>query len=103
MTTCPKCGLENPNSAQFCSHCHMTLQFTCPACKQTQTHGGTCDRCGVDFAKYALMLQFQMESELRQERERARSHRDAFRQAFLLPITGGLSLLKYLRSRMGSE
>ncbi len=103
MATCPKCGRENPDTAQFCSHCHMTLRFTCPACRHAQTHGGTCDQCGVDFTKYALMMEFQLESELRRGRSRASSHRNAIQQALLLPVTGGFSLLKYLRSRMSGE
>jgi len=26
-----------------------------PACGQAQSHGGTCDACGVDFLKYGLV------------------------------------------------
>jgi hypothetical protein len=96
--TCPKCLHENPDSARFCLRCHMTLRFTCPACKHTQTTGGRCNRCGVDFQKYTAMMQFQMESSLRSDRERNRARYSIFKHLLLFPLTGGCSLLKGVKS-----
>lgn len=98
--TCPKCGQLNPQDARFCSRCHATLQFVCPACQHRQLRGGMCERCGVDFIKYALALQFQAEGEARRERERAKSRNALLKQLLLLPVTGGWSLMKYLKSAL---
>lgn len=76
----------------------MTLQFTCPACRHTQTHAGRCDRCGIDFQKYAVMMQFEMESTLRSGRERSRNRHAIFKHLLLFPLTGGYSLLKTMKS-----
>jgi hypothetical protein len=62
--------------------------------------GGKCEQCGVDFAKYAVMLQFQMQSQAQQIRQRSKTRVSIVRQFLLLPITGGLSLLGFLRSRL---
>ena len=100
---CPKCHCENPEAARFCVRCHMTLYFTCPACKHTQDHGGKCDQCGVDFAKYAVMMELQMESQEKRQREQAESRNALVKQALLLPVTGGWSLLKYMRTALRGE
>lgn len=100
---CPKCQHDNPGSPRFCQRCHMTLCFTCPACHHIQLHGGTCDQCGVDFTKFAAMMQFQMESEMRREREQIKARSNVMKQALLLPLTGGWSLLKYMRSAFRNE
>ena len=101
--TCPKCHHENSEGTRFCRRCHMTLRFSCPACNHLQAHGGACDRCGVDFLKYAMMMQSQMASETHHQRERTRACTAAVRQVFLLPLTGGYSLIKYVRSLMQGE
>ncbi len=100
---CPKCRQENPEAAQFCLRCHAPLRFTCPACKHVQTHPGKCDQCGVDFAKYAAMLIFQAKEESGQVRQRAKGRGEIIKQILLLPVTGGLSLLKYLRLRLRGD
>ncbi|HET9180032.1 MAG TPA: zinc-ribbon domain-containing protein [Terriglobia bacterium] len=94
---CAKCGEENPETNQFCSRCHHPVHFTCPSCKRVQGHGGQCDQCGLDFAKYATMLMFQGKAAVEQERRRRNGRSEVLRQIVLLPITGGWSLLKYLR------
>jgi predicted amidophosphoribosyltransferase len=96
--TCPKCHEENPASVMFCRRCHMTLRFACPACGHVQAHGATCDRCGVDFQKYVVMLQFRIEGQLKSARERTKSRNAIIRQVLLLPLTGGYSLIKFLKS-----
>ena len=100
---CPKCHRENPEAAQFCLRCHAPLRIICPACKHPQLEGNKCDECGVDFAKYLGMLQFQMKSEADQDRARRKNRSAIFKQILLLPITGGFSLLKYFRSRLRGE
>jgi hypothetical protein len=96
--TCPKCHHENPASARFCLRCHMALQFVCPACSHIQDHAGQCDRCGIDFLKYLAMMEFQMEAGMRKQRQRSRARSAILKQIVLLPLTGGYSLLKGIRS-----
>jgi len=57
----------------------------------------------VDFAKYAAMLQFQMKAESDQERARFKKRSAIYKQILLLPLTGGLSLLRYLMTRLRGE
>ena len=100
---CPKCQHENPETGQFCLRCHTPLRYICPACQNVQSQGKKCDACGVDFMKYAMMLQFQMKKESEQERERKKTRHSIIKQIVLLPITGGFSLLKFLRSRLRGD
>jgi Double zinc ribbon len=100
---CPKCRHENPDSVQFCLRCHATLRYICPACKHVQDHGGTCDSCGVDFMKYAMMMQFELKKQSDQERAKLRNRSSIIKQILLLPITGGFSLLKFFRARLRGE
>ena len=96
---CPKCRYENSEEAQFCTHCHAPLRFVCPACRHVQDHGGKCDQCGVDFAKYAAMLVFQAREGAQQKRRYARDRAALAKQILLFPLTGGLSLVKYFLGR----
>ena len=100
---CPKCFQVNPDQAQFCTRCHAPLRFICPACKHAQARGGKCERCGVDFAKYAAMLVFKAKEDASLGRARARSRAGIIKQILLLPVTGGFSLLKYIRSRLSGD
>ncbi|PYV08793.1 MAG: hypothetical protein DMG23_12720 [Acidobacteria bacterium] len=100
---CPKCGQENPETVQFCRRCHAPLRITCPACQHAQARGEKCEACGVDFAKYAMILGLQMKTQATQERERVRSRGAVIKQILLLPITGGFSLLKFIRDRLRGE
>ncbi|MGE5327060.1 MAG: hypothetical protein ACM3NO_08465 [Deltaproteobacteria bacterium] len=81
----------------------MTLRFVCPSCRNIQRHGGTCDKCGIDFMKYAMTLQLEMKTKADQERARLRARSSIIKQILLLPITGGFSLLKYFRAKLGGE
>ena len=94
---CAKCGQENPDTHDFCSRCHAPARYTCPSCRHTQLHGGQCDQCGLDFGKFAAMLVFQGQTTTRQARQRQKGRSEIIRQILLLPITGGWSLLKYLK------
>jgi hypothetical protein len=92
---CPKCQSANSDAAQFCTRCHATLRFLCPSCRHSQDHGGACDACGVDFGKYAAMLVAQEQIDADKEHARVRERVGLWKQVFLLPITGGFSLLKH--------
>jgi hypothetical protein len=96
---CPKCRHENSDQTDFCIRCHTPLRYTCPACRHVQIRGGTCEKCGVDFAKYAAMLVFKAKDDAKLVRDRSRARSSLLKQIILLPITGGLSLLKYFRSQ----
>ena len=100
---CPKCHHQNPETSQFCLRCHTPLRYVCPACKHVQREGGKCEKCGVDFAKYAMLLQFQMQSQAEQNHQRSKARTSILQQILLLPITGGLSLLGFLRSRLRGQ
>jgi hypothetical protein len=97
---CPKCGRETPDTASFCIRCHATLRFVCPACRHPQDHGRTCDACGADFEKYLEVLETRMVEQAEAERRRTRARASLLRQVLLLPLTGGLSLLKYFHDRL---
>src|SRR5438552_13547915 len=97
---CPKCRHSSPETAGYCLRCHAPVRITCPACKHVQHHTGQCEQCGVDFAKYVAMLHFQLQAEVQQERARSQDRSAIYKQLLLLPLTGGLSLIKYLRSQV---
>ena len=100
---CPRCGQANPERTQFCTRCHATLQYTCPACKHVQAQGGKCEKCGVDFAKYAGVLLSQVEAQASKDHARIQRRSSLLKQILLLPLTGGLSLLKYLFPKSRDE
>jgi hypothetical protein len=100
---CAKCKTENSDTVTFCVRCHTPLKYTCPACKHVQLQGGKCEKCGVDFAKYAAMLVFQAKDSVQRERAKAKERAGIWKQILLLPITGGLSLIKYFVGRAKGE
>ncbi len=100
---CPKCSQENAETAQFCLRCHAPLRFICPACKHVQDHGGTCDKCGVDFAKFAAVMMFKVKDDTQKQRERLKTRASIIKQIVLLPLTGGYSLIKFLLSRFQGD
>ena len=99
---CPKCKTANADTERFCRRCHATLLYKCPACGTTQRHGGACDNCGVNFAKYAGMLVAQEQIRADRKHEKVRESVSVWKQIILLPITGGYSLIRHLfkRSRL---
>lgn len=100
---CAKCKTENSDSVTYCVRCHTPLKYTCPACKHVQLQGGKCEKCGVDFAKYAAMLMFQAKDSAQIQRAKAKERAGIWKQIVLLPITGGLSLIKYFVGRAKDE
>ena len=93
---CPKCGTEARDVARFCQRCHATLRYECPACKHEQRHGGTCEKCGVDFLKYITAIVTARMSESDQERERLEQRSRLMRNLMLTPFTLGIPLLRDL-------
>lgn len=100
---CSRCRHQKPEAARFCVRCHTPLSYLCPACGHVQREGGKCANCGVDFGKYAAMLQFQMRSQAERDRARSKTRLSILKQVLLLPVTGGLSLVGFLRSRLRNE
>lgn len=97
--SCPKCRQDNPEGAQFCTKCHFPLRFVCPACAHVQTEGGKCQACGVDFLKYGMAQLAHVQIASRRESARLQQRSVVFREVVLAVVTGGLSLLKFLRPR----
>jgi hypothetical protein len=95
MIKCPKCATDAREVARFCPRCHATLRFECPACKHEQRKGGSCEKCGVDFAKYITAVVAAKKIEADQVHDRIERRTGIIKQVFLLPVTGGLSLFKY--------
>ena len=75
------------------------MKYLCPSCKHVQLQGGKCEKCGVDFAKYAAMLVFQAKDGAQSERDKSKNRTAIIKQVLLLPITGGYSLMKYFLGR----
>ncbi len=92
---CPKCRQENSDEANFCTRCHATLCFKCPACGNGQRHGGRCEKCGVDFLKYAAMAVLAERTAADQKRSRVQHLSSLLRSILFAPITGGMSLVRY--------
>jgi hypothetical protein len=74
----------------------MTLSLECPACHHKQTHGGKCDQCGVDFIKYAASVVFAKQAEAEASHDRLRQRSTLLKHLLLVPITGGLPLIRHL-------
>jgi len=100
---CSKCKTENSETIIYCVRCHTPLKYTCPSCKHVQLQGGACEKCGVDFAKYAAMLVFRAKDNAQSKRSKSKGRAAIWKQIFLLPITGGLSLIKYFREKAKGE
>lgn len=90
------CATDAPESARFCPRCHATLQFDCPACHHKQTHGGKCEKCGVDFIKYLTAAISTEKSKADATHERSRKRSTMLKHLLLAPLTGGLPLIRHL-------
>lgn len=100
---CSKCKSEASDMARFCPRCHTTLLFECPSCHYQQRHGGTCDKCGVDFMKYlsAMVAVKKTESEAVHSKSMKRSN--FIKNILLLPFDMGWSFFRDLRRGMRSS
>jgi len=74
----------------------MTLRYKCPSCAHEQRHGGTCDKCGVDFLKYigAILSAKKVEADAAHERLEERS--TLMKNVLLTPFTMGIPLIRSL-------
>jgi hypothetical protein len=93
---CPKCGSDARDIARFCPRCHATLRYQCPSCKNEQRHGGTCDKCGVDFLKYISAVVAAKQAEADTTRERLEQSSSLMKNLLLTPFTLGIPLLRDL-------
>jgi len=93
---CPKCGSEVRDIARFCRRCHATLRYECPSCRHEQRHGGTCEKCGVNFLKYvaAVVSSKQADADVIHERIERRS--SLLANVLVLPFTVGIPLMRKL-------
>ncbi len=92
---CPKCGQTVRDVATFCTRCHATLRFKCPNCKNEQRHGGKCEKCGVDFMKFATVFLERGKSEHDAEHDRLQRRTGLIKSLLLIPFNGGVSLVRY--------
>ena len=93
---CPKCGSEARDVARFCPRCHATLRYQCPACAHEQRHGGTCEKCGVDFLKYVSAVVTAKKAETDAVHERIEQRSNLMKNLLLTPFTMGIPLLRDL-------
>ena len=77
----------------------MTLRFSCPACKNEQRTGGTCEKCGVDFLKYIVAVVDAKKQSRDAEQERFDRRTGLVKNILAIPLTGGLSLLALFRPK----
>jgi len=93
---CPKCGGPVRDIARFCQRCHATLRYDCPACHHEQRHGGTCDKCGVNFLKYlnAVVTAKKAEADVIHDRIERRS--SLIKNVLYTPFTLGIPLIRDL-------
>jgi zinc-ribbon domain len=93
---CPKCASKARDTARFCPRCHATLRYECPACFHQQVHGGSCDKCGVDFLKYlsAVVVAKKAEADLIHDRIERRS--SLLTNLLYTPFTLGIPLIRDL-------
>ena len=96
---CAKCGQQNREGVQFCLRCHTPLRYTCPSCRHVQRQSGACLRCGVDFGKYGMARLAALQVDLERQREHTRKRTALLRSVLLAPVTGGYSLISYMRKR----
>lgn len=96
MVKCPKCATEVRDIAKFCTRCHATLRFQCPSCNNEQRHGGTCDKCGIDFLKYVGAIVAAKRVEADQIHERIEQRSLLMKNILWTPFTLGIPLIRQL-------
>jgi hypothetical protein len=96
---CPKCGTQARDVARFCPRCHHTLRFECPSCGNRQRTGGKCEKCGIDFIKYIGAVVAGKKAEADAVHDRLESRSSFVKAVLLLPVNGGISLLRHFLKR----
>ncbi len=91
---CPKCSSEVRDIARFCRRCHATLRYECPSCRHEQRHGGTCDKCGVNFLKYVTAVVCAKQDEADAIHERIERRSSLLANVLVLPFTVGIPLMR---------
>jgi hypothetical protein len=103
MIPCPRCGHNNPLSAQFCLQCHFILIHRCPKCWNEQRSGPVCDKCGTNFALFwELAFERSVEEENRLWSDRLKAALTTYVLVLLLPFTSPVGLLRSLALRLFS-
>ncbi len=93
---CPKCGGPARDIARFCPRCHATLRYDCPSCHHEQRHGGSCDKCGVDFLKYLGAVVAGKRAEADAVHDRIEQRSNMIKHLLYTPFTLGIPLLREL-------
>jgi hypothetical protein len=93
---CPKCNAEARDIARFCPRCHATLRYECPSCRHEQRHGGTCEKCGVDFLKYVTAVVMSKRAEADAAHDRIEQRSTLLKNLLLLPVNMGIPLIRSL-------
>jgi hypothetical protein len=93
---CPKCKAEARDVARFCQRCHTTLRYQCPSCRHEQRHGGTCEKCGVDFLKFITAMMVSKRDQADASNERIEQRSTLLKNILLIPINMGIPLLRDL-------
>jgi hypothetical protein len=93
---CPSCETEAPENARFCTRCHATLRYQCPACKHEQLHGGQCEKCGVDFLKYIVAVMQTKKDQAELAHEKAARNSSFLKNLLLMPFNMGIPLIRDL-------
>jgi hypothetical protein len=96
LMECPKCKSQARDTARFCPRCHATLRYECPSCHHQQTHGGTCDRCGIDFLKYLGAIVAGKKAEADMVHDRIEQRTMMIKNIFYTPFTLGIPLIRDL-------
>lgn len=95
---CPRCNTEAKENARFCTRCHATLRYQCPACKHEQLQGGECEKCGVDFLKYIVAVMQTKKDDAELAHERSARNSSLVKNLLLAPFNMGIPLIRDLLS-----
>lgn len=93
---CPKCANEAADTVRFCPRCHTTLRYECPSCHYEQRHGGSCEKCGVDFLKFAGAAVAAQKATADAAHERANRRSILLKGLLFAPFTAGLPMIRQL-------
>ena len=93
---CPKCANEASDDMRFCPRCHATLRYECPSCHHEQRQGVSCEKCGVDFLKYAGFVVTAEKAASDAARDRAQRRSVLLKGILFAPFTAGIPLIRQL-------
>ncbi len=93
---CPRCNTEAKENARFCTRCHATLRYQCPACKHEQLQGGHCEKCNVDFLKYIVAVMQTKKDQAGLAHEKTARNSSLLKNILLMPFNMGIPLIRDL-------